>query len=453
MNAPGSPTPVGQTPGSPYSTAYLRYALGLLTTVYVVNFVDRQILAILLQSIKNDLGLSDLQLGLLSGTAFGIFYATLGVPIARLADRFSRKGVMAICLAIWSGMTALCGTATGFVSLLVYRVGVGVGEAGGSPPAHSMISDYFPLEKRATALGVFSLGVPLGIMVGFMAGGWMDQVLGWRTAFMLVGAPGILLAGIVALTLREPKRGLSDVKSPIASTGESTLPNVGEVIRFLWRSRAFRHNGIGAGLYAFVGYSTTNWAPPFLIRSHGMTTGEIGTALALIIGIGGGLGIYLGGWASDRWGARDVRYRMWIPAVAMWLSVPFGFVVYTTDNTVLALSLFIFPVFLGLTYQAPALALSQSLSTPRMRATASAVLLFIINIIGLALGPPATGLLSDLLEPRFGEQSLRYAMLLTSLVLIWSGVHFWLAARHLKDDLAVARSASEREAAGQSIWG
>jgi MFS family permease len=262
-----------------------------------------------------------------------------------------------------------------------------------------------------------------------------------------------VLAGIVALTLREPPRGLSDVKHASDVTGERALPDVAEVLRFLWRSRAFRHNAIGAGLYAFVGYSTTNWAPTFLIRSHHMTTGQIGTVLALIIGIGGGLGIYSGGYFSDRFGARDARWRMWIPAAAMWLSVPFGFVVYTTDNTVLALSLFAFPVFLGLTYQAPALAMSQSLSTPRMRATASAMLLFVINIIGLALGPPATGLLSDLLEPRFGEQSLRYAMLVTSLVLAWSGVHFWLAARSLVGDLAVAKAASEREARGQSIWG
>ena len=170
-----------------FSPAYLRYALGVLCVVYVVNFVDRQVLAILLQSIKEDLGLTDLQLGLLSGTAFGLFYATLGIPIARLADRFSRKGVIAICMTLWSGMTALCGTAAGFTTLLLYRIGVGVGEAGGSPPAHSMISDYFPPERRATALGIFSLGVPLGILVGFLSGGWLDQNLGWRLAFIVVG--------------------------------------------------------------------------------------------------------------------------------------------------------------------------------------------------------------------------------------------------------------------------
>lgn len=450
MAAPDDRAPVAAAVGDLYSNAYLRYALGLLTAVYVVNFVDRQILSILLQSIKEDLGLSDLQLGLLSGTAFGIFYATLGVPIARVADRVSRKGVMAVCLTIWSGMTALCGTASGFFTLLVYRIGVGIGEAGGSPPAHSMISDYFPVERRATALGIFSLGVPLGIMVGFMAGGYMNDILGWRTAFMIVGLPGVLLACIVMLTLREPPRGLSDA-SPLKV--DEAPPRVGEVIRFLWRSRSFRHNGIASGMYAFVGYSTTNWMPPFLERSHGMSSSDVGTALALIIGIGGGLGIYLGGTLTDRLAVRDQRLRMRLPAWAMWLSVPPGFVLFTTDHTALALAMYILPAFLGLMYQAPSLALAQSLATPRMRATAAAILLFIINIIGLALGPPATGLLSDLLADRFGEDALRYAMLITSLVLLWSGVHFWLASRTLADDMEFAQQASEREAAGEAIWG
>jgi predicted MFS family arabinose efflux permease len=450
MEAPDSRAPVPATAGADFSPAYLRYALGLLTAVYVINFVDRQVLSILQQSIKRDLGVSDFQLGLLTGAAFGIFYATLGIPIARLADRVSRKGVMAVCLTIWSGMTALCGVAGGFASLLVFRVGVGVGEAGGSPPAHSMIADYFPPERLGTALGVFSLGVPLGIMVGFLAGGWMNEFLGWRMAFVAVGLPGLVLAAIVAFTLREPPRGRAVAR--LDGSGDGVLP-VGEVIRFLLRSRSFRHNGVAAGLYAFVGYSVTNWAPPFLERSHGMSAGEVGTALALIIGIGGGLGIYCGGLFSDRLSARDVRWRMWLPAIAMWASVPFSFFVYTLESTTLALTLFVFPVFLGLLYQAPALALAQSLSTPRMRATASAVLLFVINIIGLALGPPITGLVSDLLEPRFGVESLRYAILLVSLVLVWSGVHFWWAARTLPEDLAFARDASEREAIGESIWG
>ena len=431
-----------------YSPAYLRYALGLLCVVYVVNFVDRQVLSILLQSIKNDLGLSDLQLGLLSGTAFGLFYATLGVPIARLADRFSRKGVIAISLALWSVMTALCGTAAGFVGLLLYRIGVGVGEAGGSPPAHSMISDYFPPEKRATALGIFSLGVPLGILVGFLSGGWLDETLGWRTAFVVVGLPGVLLALVVALTLREPPRGLSEGLQ--ADAGQPMT--AGEVIRFMWRARSFRHLSLGSALYAFVGYSLTNWAPSFLSRSHGMDQGEIGTALALIIGIGGGIGIYLGGVIADRWARTNPLARLRVPLWAQLLSFPFGLFIYTTDDTVLALALLTVPAFLGLMYQGPAFAVTQSLATPKMRATAAAVLLFVINIIGMGLGPPVTGAISDALEPSFGNDSLRYALLIVSCALAWSALHFYLAGKTLVADLAVARTASEREAQGVSVW-
>ena len=437
--------PVAQTI---YSSTYLRYALGLLTTVYVVNFVDRQVLSILMQSIKKDLGLSDLQLGLLSGTAFGIFYATLGIPIARIADRVSRKGVMAVSLTIWSAMTALCGSASSFFSLLAFRVGVGIGEAGGSPPAHSMISDLFPESQRATAMGIFSLGVPLGIMIGFMAGGFMNDILGWRMAFLIVGLPGIVLAGIVALTLREPPRGLADAT---IETSDHPSPTTAEVLRFLWSSPSFRHNAWGSGLYAFVGYSITTWAPPFLERSHGMATSQVGTALALIIGLGGGVGIFLGGALTDRMGNRDPRLRMRIPAYAMWLSVPFGFVIYTTDQTALTLILLVVPTFLGLMYQAPSLALAQSLATPKMRATASAILLFMINIIGLAIGPAATGFLSDLLTPYYGENALRYAMLLTSLVLVASGYQFWRASQTITQDLHRAEAASRREADGLAL--
>jgi MFS family permease len=425
-------------PSPAYSRGYLRYALGLLTVVYVVNFVDRQILAILLQSIKTDLQLRDWQLGLLSGTAFGIFYATLGVPIARLADVFTRKGVIAVCLTIWSGMTALCGMAGGFATLLVYRVGVGVGEAGGSPPAHSMISDYFPPERRATALGIFSLGVPIGILIGFLAGGWLDQTLGWRTAFVVVGLPGLLISLLVVFTLKEPPRGHSE-----GHTAKVDAPSAIDVIGFLWRSRTFRHISFGSGLYTFVGYSSVNWTPSFLIRSHGMATGEVGFWLALVYGIGGGLGTVGGGVLADRWAMSDSRGRAFVPAIAMLAALPFSILVFTTDSVTVSLAALSLPALLGMMYQAPAFAITQSLATPAMRATAAAVLLFVINIIGLAFGPLTTGVLSDVLEPRFGDDSLRYALLLVSCVLPWAGVHFWLGARTLTADVATVRQATE----------
>jgi MFS family permease len=357
--------------------------------------------------------------------------------------------VIAICLTIWSGMTALCGTAGGFATLMLYRVGVGVGEAGGSPPAHSLISDYFPPERRATALGIFSLGVPLGILVGFMAGGWLDQTLGWRLAFIVVGLPGLLLAAVVALTLKEPRRGLSDG----LAISEIRAPGAFEVIGHLWRLRSFRHVSLGSALYAFVGYSVVTWAPSFLARSHDMEQGAIGTSLALIIGIGGGLGVYLGGSLADRLSIGDVRGRVRVPAYALLLSFPFGFVVYTTDNTVLCLAVFGIPSLLGLMYQAPAMAVTQSLATPKTRATAAAILLFVINIIGLAVGPALTGALSDALEPRFGDDSLRYALLIISIALVWSAFHFHLAGRTLEADYEVARQASEREATGAAGLG
>jgi MFS family permease len=437
------PTSAPHSPSSRFSTRYANYALGLLCVVYVVNFVDRQVLSILLQSIKEDLDLSDSQLGLLSGTAFGIFYATLGIPIARLADVSSRKWVIAASLTLWSAATALCGTAVGFVSLLVYRIFVGVGEAGGSPPSHSIISDYFPAERRGTALGIFSLGVPLGILVGFFIGGWLDESLGWRTAFLVVGLPGIVLALVVALTLREPPRGLSDG----ITTSEGTYPAM-EVLRFLWNLKSFRYTALGSGFYAFVGYSTVTWSPSFLMRSHGMEAGPVGTWLALIIGLGGAIGVYAGGVASDRWAARNPRGRAYVPAIATGVSLPFSIPVYLVASPEAALIWLMIPSTLGMMYQGPAFAITQALASPKMRATAAALLLFVINIIGLACGPALTGMISDALEPAYGINSLAYALLIISSLLGVASLFFVRASRFIADDLEKSRQVGEREAAG-----
>jgi MFS family permease len=443
-NSKGAPIPASPVDLVVYSPAYSRYALGLLCLVYVVNFIDRQILAILLPSIKEDLSLTDFELGLLSGTAFGLFYAAFGLPLARLADRSSRKGVIAICVAVWSGMTALCGTASGFVSLLIYRIGVGVGEAGSGPPSLSILSDYYPPEKRATAFGIFSLGVPIGIMLGFLAGGWLDENLGWRTTFIVVGLPGIAVSLLVSLTLREPPRGNSEG----FQSGSGAAPSIAEVIRFLWALRSFRHVALGSAYYAFAGYSIANWAPSFLARSHDMQISDIGTALALIFGIGGGAGIYLGGVFADRFAMRDPRAYVWVPALAQLLSFPFAFVIYTTSSTALALVMFAIPTFLGNMFQAPSFAVTQSLATPKMRTTSAAFLFFIISGVGLGLGNALTGALSDALEPSYGTDSLRYAMLAASMFVALSAFHYYRAGHTLVADLEVTRLASQREAAG-----
>lgn len=415
---------------SVFSPAARQYALGVLVVVYTFNFIDRQILSILLEPIKQDLGLSDSALGLLTGFAFALFYATLGIPIARYADKGNRRNLIALALAIWSAMTALSGLAQNFWQLLAARIGVGVGEAGCSPPAHSMIADYFPAHKRATALGIYSLGIPVGILFGFLAGGWLNEFFGWRVAFFVVGVPGILLAILVRYTLREPARGMAEGR-----VDQVEQPGIKETFQFMWRKRSFRHLAFGGALTAFVGYGVVTWVPSFLIRSHGMETGEVGTWLGLILGIPGGIGIALGGYMADKLGARDTRWYLWIVSVALLAGVPFAFGVYLSDSALAALLFLIMPIALGNFYQATTFSQTQGLATLRMRSVAAAVLLFILNIIGLGAGPQAVGIVSDLLNPTYGQESLRYSLLIFSFVNIWSAYHYYIAGKYLEEEL------------------
>jgi predicted MFS family arabinose efflux permease len=413
-----------------FSPAVRNYALGVLVVVYTFNFIDRQILSILLEPIKQDLGLSDSALGMLTGFAFALFYATLGIPIARFADRSNRRNLIAWALAIWSAMTAVSGLAQNFWHLLLARIGVGVGEAGCSPPAHSMLADYFPTENRATALGIYSLGIPFGILFGFIAGGWLNEFFGWRVAFFIVGVPGLLLAILVRFTLREPPRGMAEGR-----VADEEQPTIMETFRFLWSKRSFRHMAVGGGLTAFVGYGVITWVPSFLIRSYGMNTGDVGTYLGLILGIPGGIGIALGGYLADRYGARDTRWYLWIVSVALIASMPLFFGVYLSSTAFASLMFLILPILLGNFYQATTFSQTQGLVSLRMRSVAAAVLLFILNMIGLGAGPQAVGILSDVLQPSYGDESLRYALLILSTVQIWAAYHYYQAGKSLKDDL------------------
>ena len=413
-----------------FSPAVRNYALGALVVVYTFNFIDRQILSILLEPIKQDLGLSDSALGMLTGFAFALFYATLGIPIARFADRSNRRNLIAWALAIWSAMTAVSGLAQNFWHLLLARIGVGVGEAGCSPPAHSMLADYFPTENRATALGIYSLGIPFGILFGFIAGGWLNEFFGWRVAFFIVGVPGLLLAILVRFTLREPPRGMAEGR-----VADEEQPTITETFRFLWSKRSFRHMAVGGGLTAFVGYGVITWVPSFLIRSYGMNTGDVGTYLGLILGIPGGIGIALGGYLADRYGARDTRWYLWIVSVALIASTPLFFGVYLSSTAFASLMFLILPILLGNFYQATTFSQTQGLVSLRMRSVAAAVLLFILNMIGLGAGPQAVGILSDVLQPSYGDESLRYALLMLSTVQIWAAYHYYQAGKSLKDDL------------------
>ncbi|EED30462.1 major facilitator superfamily protein [gamma proteobacterium NOR5-3] len=422
-------------PDNPYRTRRASwYALVLLTIVYSFNFIDRQLLAILQESIKADLDLSDSQLGLLTGFAFAIFYVTAGIPIARWADRGNRRNIVSLSLFIWSFMTALSGFVQNYAHLLMARIGVGVGEAGGSPPSHSIISDIFPADRRATAIGFYSMGVSIGILFGFLAGGWLNEFFGWRTAFMVVGIPGVILAVVLRFTLKEPIRGLHDG----TPSGSGPVP-FGEVLSVLWSRPTFKHIALGAGLNAFCGYATANWTASFMIRTHGMSTGELGTWLSMIIGVGGAIGVFFGGYLADRMAKTDKRWYAWLPSICGFAIVPFMISIYLVDNPYVALSLSIIPGLLFQVYLGNTIATTHAIVGPRMRATASAVLFLILNIIGLGAGPWVVGVLSDLLAPSLGTESLRYAMLYAlPPVMTWSAVHYWLAAKHLRQDIANA---------------
>ena len=326
----------------------------------------------------------------------------------------------------------LCGMAGSYWQLLIARIGVGIGEAGGSPSSHSLIADYVPVDGRSTALGIYSLGVSIGILFGFLAGGWLDEFFGWRTAFLVVGLPGILLAIILRMTVKEPPRGYSEGGLP----ADNVQPGMGEVFRHLWTQRSFRHIAFGSALHAFVGYGVIQWIPSFLHRSHQMETWEIASWLAPIIGIGGGLGSVLGGMLADKLGRRDIRWQMWISALGLFIGAPFAIGVYLSSDPYTALAFFVLPTIIVAVYHGPVYAMTQGLAPVRMRAMAAAVLLFVTNIIGLGFGPQVVGIMSDLLEPKYGIHSLRYALLLVTLIYFWSGVHYLLAARTLKEDLA-----------------
>ena len=420
---------------NPYaSTSARNYALVLLTVVYSFNFIDRQLLSILQESIKLELALSDSQLGLLTGFAFAIFYVTAGIPIARWADRSNRRNIVALAIGLWSFMTAISGLAQNYTQLLAARIGVGVGEAGGSPPSHSIISDIFPRNKRASALAFYSTGVNIGILFGFLLGGWLNEFFGWRVAFVVVGVPGIVMAGLVRSTLREPIRGLIENKQV-----SDQQVSFSEVIALLWSRRSFRHMAFAAGLNAFAAYGTVNWLASFFIRSHGMTTGELGTWLALSSGLFGAIGVFLGGVLADKLAPRDQRWYVWLPSLVGFICVPFMIAVYLVSSQYAALLLAFVPGLLFNVYLGNTIATSHGLVGQRMRATTSAILFLILNIIGLGLGPFSIGVLSDYLAPSYGADSLRYALvILVPSMMFWSACHFYLASRTLREDLAAA---------------
>jgi len=374
-------------------------------------------------------------MGMLSGLPFAIFYSLMGIPIAAWADRSSRRNVLVIAVGMWSAMTALFGTAVNFTMLFLTRIGTAVGEAGGSPPSHSLISDYFPKSTRGTAFAVYALGVPIGSSLGAWFGGWGNQHLGWRMTFILAGVPGIVLAVLMWLTIKEPPRGLSDGISRAAGE-RAPVPGMFEVLHTLWQKPSFRHLTLAAALHSVVWYASSAFNNAFLQRSHQMTAGEAGNWIALLSAIAG-VGTFLGGWAADRMSARrsDRRWYLWVPGVATLLCVPFQFLAYLSADRAVFLPSFVGLMFMAAMFFGPSFAMTQALATLRMRSVATSLLLFIQTLIGYGLGPSITGFISDSLKETYQQDSLRYALVMIGVVNVWAAVHYHLSSRTVRQDL------------------
>ena len=416
------------------NTSYQYYVLVVLVFGYIFNTMDRSVLGILLQPIKEELQVSDAALGWLTGPAFAFFYSVLGIPIARLADRWSRVNVLAISIAIWTAATALCGAAYNYVSLFIFRCTTGIGEAGGSPPSHSLISDYFAGSKRATALAVYAMAVPFGTAIGSFVSGHSNVSFGWRWTFFIVGAPGLLVALLAWLTIKEPPRGYSDKGKAKLET-----PAFLDVFRFLLTRKSFVHMSVAAAAHSVMWYAGSNWNPSFFVRAHGMNTGVAGNYLASFALIGA-IGTFAGGFLADRLSVRygDRRWYMWVPAIACLTMVPFQFFAYLSPQLSVVVPTFTVMVVLASMFFGPSFAMGQSLATVRMRAMSASVLLFIQNIIGLTAGPWLVGQISNHLGNN--GTSLRYAMVIVGISNIWAAFHYYMGSRTYRQDLeATAR--------------
>lgn len=419
----------GAAAGTPLRDArYARYVLGVLLVVYIFNFIDRIILGVLAPLIKAELQFSDTQLGLLGGTAFALFYTALGVPIGWLADRRGRVWIMTTALAVWSAFTAVCGLAQSFVQLFLARVGVGVGEAGGVAPAYSLIADYFPPGQRARALAVYAFGIPIGSATGLLFGGYIAARVNWRVAFIVVGLAGLLLTPLLRLTVREPPRGGLD---PAASVVPATPA---AVLRHLAGKPAFWGVSLAAASSSIMGYGLLFWMPSFLVRSYHLSLSQAAAQLGAIILVGGSAGVWLGGWLADRIGRHNRAAYALIPAASLLLSVPFYVAGVWLKPPGWGIAWFLVPTALGLTWLGPLTSAVQQLVPASMRTTASAILLFIVNLIGLGVGAVVIGALSDRLTFRYGPDGLGYAILAGNSFYVVGAALLALSARRLARD-------------------
>lgn len=413
--------------------AYRNYFLILLMTILAFNNADRLTLGIVLQDVQKDLLLSDTQLGLLTGIAFSLFYAVMGIPIARWADRGNRATIIAVTTLTWSVAVALCGTAKTFLQLILIRIAAAVGEAGCLPPAHSLIADTFPRAERPRAVARYMIGGPVALTIGYFAAGWLNQFLSWRKTFLIVGAPGLLLAILAYLTLKDPRESIKSNVAPeltiAAEDDAQTNIPLKEVWRSLWSNAAFRHLVICYSVWAFFGVGILQWQPTFFIRSFGLRTGELGSWFAFIHGVCGGLGIYLGGEWAARYAANNERRQLNACAVAFIFFAFLNAAAYLVPLPLESFGLLALAAFGGNMVQGPFFATVQTLIEPPMRAMSIALMLFFSNLIGNGLGPLAAGVMSDAMRGRMGQDSLRYALVVLCPGYFWAAWHLWRASQ------------------------
>jgi MFS family permease len=424
-----------------FTRAYKRYALAMMTAVYMLNLVDRGLMILLLQPIKEDLDLSDTQLGFLTGIAFGLFYATLGLPIARWADRGNRVTITSLAIGLWGLTVMACVLVGNFVQLLFSRIAAAVGESGCKPPTYSLVGDYFPeAGERTRAMAIYLAGNALSSLLSFIVGGWLNELYGWRITFFVMGVLGLLLAIVVKATVVEPR-----LKARGPQVTAVRLPRMKVVFRTLWRQRSCRHLALALILLYTMGLGLAPWYAAFMMRRHGVGTSELGLWFGLIFSVSGLAGVLSGGMLASRWFASDERAQMRMSAAAIASLVPCFVAFLTLPDKYQALVALVpimvaFNFFLGPTY-----ALLQRLVADEMRATMMALVMLLANLIGFGLGPQIVGILSDLLQPVFGADALRYAMLSMSFVALWAAAHFWRVGYTVKEDLsAMTRESSAR---------
>ena len=417
----------------PVSSREAHYALAVLTVISALNYADRGLLSLLLDPVKRDLHVTDTALGLINGFGFVLFYSFLGLPIARWADRSDRRFILAVSLAVWSAMTCLTGLARGVWQLAFTRFGVGVGEAGGVAPSHSMLSDLYTKDELPRALSILTVGSRLGVLIGSVLAGYVDQHYGWRAAFLAVGLPGIAVALFFRLTVREPVRGAMEP----ARASAKILPVV-QTTLFLLRQRSFVFITIGGSLMGITVYGFQSWVPAFLRRIHHLSSFQVGAYQGIVSGVIGAGGVLLGGFLAERLGKRDVRWRVYVPALACMICCPLYLLFLFLPTVFASLFFLALAVIATSAYLGPTFAVYQTVSKVRMRAFASALFLFIGNPIGLGVGSGLVGWLNDRLLPRYGDVAVRYSLVAPAVFALVGGALFWLGSRYIEADIATA---------------